>query len=102
MFLHNSFSSRRFYQYNEIYTKAITIGTATYGSTGMQLRYDLESGGCLKICTRKSFSLDGSEFINIGFKPDIECKLSINDYQNNNDKVMKEALKIIREKLTGK
>ena len=84
------------------YTKAIIIGTATYGSTGMQLRYDLESGGCLKICTRKSLSLDGSEFINIGFKPDIECKLSINDYQNNNDKVMKEALKIIREKLNSK
>lgn len=95
-------AAENFVNIMKYYTKAITIGTATYASTGMQLHYDLESGGTLKICTRKSLSLDGSEFINIGFKPDIECKLSINDYQNNNDKVMKEALKIIREKLNSK
>lgn len=80
-------------------TKAIIIGSASFGSTGQPLMYELESGGGFRICTRRSLALDGSEFINYGFKPDIECCLSIDDLKTNADSVMKKALETIRKKL---
>ena len=78
---------------------AVLVGSATYGSTGQPLNYNLESGGGFRICTRKSKALDKSDFINIGFKPDIECSLSIEDYKNSNDSVMKKGLEFIRNQL---
>ena len=80
-------------------TNAIIIGSASFGSTGQPLMYELESGGGFRICTRRSLALDGSEFINYGFKPDIECCLSIDDLKTNADSVMKKALETIREKI---
>ena len=80
-------------------TNAIIIGSASFGSTGQPLMYELESGGGFRICTRRSLALDGSEFINYGFKPDIECCLTIDDLKINNDSVMKEALEIIKGKI---
>ena len=78
-------------------TNAIIIGSASFGSTGQPLMYELESGGGFRICTRRSFALDGSEFINLGFKPDIECCLSIDDFKTNTDSVMKKAIETIRK-----
>ena len=78
-------------------TDAIVIGSASYGSTGQPLMYELESGGGFRICTRRSLALDGSEFINLGFKPDIECCLSIDDFKTNTDSVMKKAIETIRK-----
>lgn len=78
-------------------TNALVIGSASYGSTGQPLTYKLESGGGFRICTRKSETLDDLEFINIGFKPDIECNLTIEDYKKNNDSVMNKALEVIRK-----
>ena len=78
-------------------TNALVIGSASYGSTGQPLTYKLESGGGFRICTRKSETLDDLEFINIGFKPDIECNLTIEDYKKNNDSVMNKALDVIRK-----
>jgi len=81
-------------------SNAVIMGSASYGSTGQPLVFDLESGGGFRICTRKSLALDGSSFINKGFIPDIECSLSIEDYKNSIDSVMNNALSFIRNKIS--
>lgn len=82
-------------------TNAIIMGSASYGSTGQPLMIDLESGGGFRICTRKSLALDGSDFINKGFIPDIESSLSIEDYKNSIDSVMNKAILYLRNKISN-
>lgn len=79
-------------------SNAIVVGEASFGSTGQPLVFELESGGGFRICTRRSLALDDSKFINVGFKPDVECRLSIDDYKTGNDSVMKKAIEVIRGK----
>lgn len=79
------------------YTNAIIVGSASYGSTGQPLTVNLKSGGGFRICTRRSLDLNGSEFINFGFKPDIECLLSVQDYEKHIDSVMNKGLDEIRK-----
>lgn len=90
-------AAENFINVMKYYTDAIIIGSSSFGSTGQPLMYELESGGGFRICTRRSFALDGSEFINYGFKPDIECCLSIDDLKTNTDSVMKKAIETIRK-----
>lgn len=92
-------AAENFINVMKYYTNTIIIGSASFESTGQPLMCELESGGGFRICTRRSLALDGSEFINYGFKPDIECCLSIDDLKTNADSVMKKALETIREKL---
>ena len=90
-------AAENFINVMKYYTDAIVIGSSSFGSTGQPLMYELESGGGFRICTRRSLALDGSEFINLGFKPDIECCLSIDDFKTNTDSVMKKAIETIRK-----
>lgn len=94
---HTASAAENFINAMRYNTNAIVIGSASYGSTGQPLTYELESGGGFRICTRRSLALDGSEFINIGFKPDIECFLTIEDYKNCNDSVGNKAIELIRK-----
>lgn len=90
-------AAENFINVMKYYTNAKIIGTASYGSTGQPLTYHLESGGGFRICTRRSKALDESEFINIGFIPDIECRPTLEEYQTGIDVVMNKALEEIRK-----
>lgn len=80
------------------HAKRITIvGSASCGSTGQPIRYDLESGGGFRICTRHNTYPDGREFINIGVKPHIPFEMTIQDYKNGIDSVMNKGLEIVRK-----
>ena len=82
------------------YTDSALIGSSTFGSTGQPLTIDLESGGAFRVCTCKCLSLSNKDFINHGFKPDIECYLTIDDLKNNNDSIMRKALHEVRKQIT--
>lgn len=79
------------------YTDSIFIGSSTFGSTGQPLTIELNSGGSFRICADKCLSLNNKEFINTGFKPDVECYLTIKDIINGNDSVMKRAIYEMRK-----
>jgi len=77
--------------------RAVIVGSASYGSTGQPLFFELESGGGFRICTRNCTYPDGRKFINIGVKPHIPHEMTLEDYKNNIDSVMIKGLDEIRK-----
>lgn len=79
--------------------RATFVGSASYGSTGQPLIFELESGGGFAICTRHNIYPDGREFINAGVKPHVGFEMTLNDYKSNVDSVMNKGLAVLREQL---
>ena len=79
------------------------IGENTNGSTGQPFMFELPGGGGARICTKKDTYPDGREFVGYGVKPDIEVKMTLNDYIQKKDPVLERALKHLKnEKLAAK
>ena len=76
--------------------RAAIVGSASYGSTGQPIIYDLPGGGKLSICTRWNLYPNGKEFINIGVQPDIYAELSIDDLKNGCDSVFAKGIDFLR------
>ena len=79
--------------------RAIIVGTASVGSTGQPLVINLESGGTARICTMNCTYPDGRRFIDIGVQPHIKCELTLDDYRNGFDSVMKKGIEETRKLL---
>ncbi|MDR0443540.1 MAG: hypothetical protein LBH44_09055 [Treponema sp.] len=79
--------------------RATIVGTASAGSTGQAVFFDLPGGGSFRICTKWSLYPNGKEFINIGVQPDIYAVPSIDDYKNNYDRVFRKGIDVLREKI---
>lgn len=69
------------------------IGTTTGGSTGNPIGVDLGYGVYGQICTKNDVHIDGSKFIGVGIKPDIEVNETTDMFLNNKDVVLEEALR---------
>ncbi|MEJ8803174.1 S41 family peptidase [Pontibacter sp. H249] len=81
----------------------IKIGENTNGSTGQPFMFDLPGGGGARICTKKDTYPDGREFVGYGVKPDIEVKMTLQDYIQKKDPVLERALKHLKgQKLAAK
>lgn len=78
--------------------RATIMGSASYGSTGNPLAYELPGGGMACICTRYCLYPDGRDFINTGVKPHVECALALNDIKTGVDSVLNRALAALRGK----
>ena len=74
------------------------IGEPTFGSTGQPYVFDLPNGGYGRVCTKKDTYPDGREFVGYGIKPDIEIKISLNDYMENRDVVLEKAIEYLNNK----
>jgi len=73
------------------------IGENSYGSTGQPFMFDLPGGGKARICTKKDTYPDGREFVGYGVKPDIEVKMTLQDYIQKKDPVLDRALKHLKD-----
>ncbi|MER2996556.1 S41 family peptidase [Pontibacter populi] len=79
------------------------IGENSFGSTGQPFLFDLPGGGMARICTKKDTYPDGREFVGYGVKPDIEVKMTLQDYTQKKDPVLDRALKHLKgQKLAAK
>lgn len=76
--------------------RATIIGTATSGTTGTPLMQQLSCGGWARICSVGYRLLDGTEFIGCGITPDIPMENSLDDIRNGYDRVLTEALKMLK------
>lgn len=72
------------------------IGENSYGSTGQPFMFDLPGGGNARICTKKDTYPDGREFVGYGVKPDIEVRMTLQDYVQKKDPVLEHALKHLK------
>lgn len=78
--------------------RAIIIGGPTAGSTGQPLYFRLPGGGRARVCTLRSSYPNGEEFVGYGIQPDILVKQSANDFLEEKDPVLQEAMGYLSKK----
>lgn len=75
------------------------IGEKTFGKGTVQELISLPHGSSVKITVLKWLTPNGEYIMEKGISPDIEVKMTANDYENENDPQLEKALEIIREKI---
>lgn len=75
------------------------IGTATGGSTGQPISFALPGGGSGRVCAKRDFFWDGTEFVGIGIQPDVEVKATRKGVQAGKDEVLEEAVRYVNGQL---
>ncbi len=73
------------------------IGETSFGKGSVQELEKLQGGASLKITIAKWLTPKGELIADVGLKPDIEIKMTEEDYENNNDPQMDKAIEIIKE-----
>ncbi|MBI4903424.1 MAG: hypothetical protein HY820_07310 [Acidobacteria bacterium] len=72
------------------------VGETSGGSTGQPLFLNLPGGGSARICTKQDLAPDGTKWIGVGIKPDVEVKPRWDDFVQGRDTVLEAALKLLR------
>lgn len=75
------------------------IGENTFGSTGQPYSFDLVGGASARICTKKDIYPDGREFVGYGIKPNIEVKMTVDDYLQKKDPALTKAIEHVSSKI---
>jgi carboxyl-terminal processing protease len=73
------------------------VGTATGGSTGQPLNFDLPGGGSFRVCTKKDTYPDGKEFVGVGVQPNVIVEETIKGFRENKDLAINKALEIFKK-----
>jgi C-terminal processing protease CtpA/Prc len=61
------------------------IGQPSGGSTGQPLSFRLPGGGSARVCTKRDWFADGTEFVGVGIMPDIEVQDTVADLRAGHD-----------------
>jgi C-terminal processing protease CtpA/Prc len=77
----------------------IRIGQNSGGSNGQPYFIDLPGGGSMRICTQHCTYPDGRKYVGCGVKPDIEVKETVDDFLNNRDAALMEAVKYLNSEM---
>ncbi|MCR4779133.1 MAG: S41 family peptidase [Lachnospiraceae bacterium] len=87
------------------YDKAVLVGTKSFGKGIVQTVIPLDDGSGIKITFAKYFSPKGTNIHGSGFEPDVEVKMSEEEYRSfrlnsldpKDDTVLQEAIKNLRK-----
>ncbi len=79
------------------YKKAILIGEKTFGKGSIQELIPLPDGSAIKLTTAYWYTPNGKKINNEGITPDIEIKLTDEDYNQNRDPQLEKALEILNK-----
>ncbi len=79
----------------------VLIGEKTYGSTGQPYEFTLPGNLKARVCALKVTYPDGTPFVGVGIKPEIEVSATLDDYLNNTDPALEKGLSYLKEKLGG-
>jgi carboxyl-terminal processing protease len=71
--------------------RGIVVRQATGGSSGQTLTFPLPGGGSARICVKRDLWPDGSRFVGVGTKPDVEVSLTVASVRNGTDPVLEAA-----------
>lgn len=77
--------------------RTVIIGEKTFGSNGQPLMDTLPGGGRYAICTQICKLCDGTDYNNIGIKPDIFIQPTIDDFKKDYDRILDCGLITIRK-----
>ncbi|HAR99715.1 MAG: Carboxyl-terminal protease [Candidatus Moranbacteria bacterium GW2011_GWC2_37_73] len=76
------------------------VGKKSFGKGSVQEFIEMPQGTAAKITVARWLTPDGTQINEQGIKPDNEVEFSDEDYENNRDPQLDEALKILKEKLS--
>lgn len=71
------------------------FGSATGGSTGQPLGYDLPGGGLGFICTKRDVMANGTEFVGVGVIPDVQVSATLAGIRSGKDEVLNAAVQYL-------
>ncbi|MBS1720957.1 MAG: hypothetical protein JST35_10965 [Armatimonadetes bacterium] len=71
------------------------VGMPTGGSTGQPMRFNLPGGGWARICTKRDRNADGTEFVGVGFVPDIRADSTVEDIRAGRDPALAAAQRVV-------
>lgn len=78
------------------YGRAKLVGEKSFGKGSVQNLEDMKDGSKLKITIAKWLTPNGRQIDKIGISPDIEIKMSEDDFKNNRDPQLDKALELIK------
>lgn len=78
------------------YGLATIVGEQTFGKGSVQSLENFSDGSALKVTVAKWYTPKGVNINEQGIKPDIEVKMSEDDYNNNRDPQMEKAMEILK------
>lgn len=76
--------------------RGIVIGEKSFGKGSVQEYEQFNDGSSLRITIAKWLTPKGANIDDVGIKPDIEVKMTDDDYKNNRDKQLDEAVKYLK------
>jgi len=74
------------------------MGEPTAGSTGQPLVFPLPGNAVGVVCSRRSLTPDGREFVGVGFTPDVSAHLTQEDLFLNRDSTLDSAIARLRSR----
>jgi carboxyl-terminal processing protease len=72
------------------------LGSATGGSTGQPVIFELPGGGSARVCGKHDSYPDGKEFVGIGILPDVVLTNTVKDLMAGKDAVKDKALDMLK------
>ena len=81
------------------YKKATLIGEKTFGKGSIQELIPLPDGSAVKITTAYWYTPNGRKINNEGINPDIEVKMTDEDYNQNKDPQLDKAMEMLSKEL---
>lgn len=79
------------------YQKATIVGEKTFGKGSVQELEKLPDGSSVKLTIAEWFTPKGRVINNLGIEPDINIKLTDEDYNNDKDPQLEKAMEILRK-----
>lgn len=79
------------------YNKAIIVGQKTYGKGSVQQPFEMKSGSLLKLTIANWYTPKGRSIEKNGIEPDIEVSFQPEDYENEYDRQLEEAKKVLQK-----
>jgi carboxyl-terminal processing protease len=74
------------------------VGSATGGSTGQPMFFNLPGGGSGRICVKNDSYPDGKRFVGVGILPQVAVAPTVADVRAGRDTVLERALEVIAKK----
>lgn len=71
------------------------VGEATGGSTGNPVAFPLPGGGWARVCSKHDVAPDGTEFVGVGFKPDVLVPATLAELRGGRDAALAAAAALL-------
>jgi carboxyl-terminal processing protease len=79
------------------YNVATLVGETSFGKGSVQSLDELDDGGVLKVTIARWYTPDGSNIDHEGIEPDVTIEFTDEDYENDNDPQLDEAVKLLNQ-----